>query len=464
MSMERTCEWISHVTGGKLVGPPTARHLLVRGVSTDTRTLQANQLYVPLVGERFDGHQFLNQAVDKGAAAALWSSHQPVPETPPIPLIVVDDTLSALQRIASSYRDEMQVQVVAVTGSNGKTTTKDLIAAVLSEAYRVHKTKGNLNNHIGVPLTLTSMSEDTQVAVVEMGMNHAGEIEVLSHLAKPDVAVITNIGESHLEFLGSREGIAKAKLEIKKGLNERGPLIYDGDEPLLAGLLADDPHPKVRVGWSDELDESPVDVEMVGVEGFRFRSRRCGTPFVLPLLGRHNVKNALMAVAVGRALGMEETAIARGLAKVQLTGMRLELKQAANGMDIIDDAYNASPTSMRAAIDLLMELAPEKEKWALLGDIREIGSTEEQYHRELGAYAVEKGVSRLYTVGERGRWIAEGARSAASGSACVIHHFSSHEEAAQLLSAEGNAHILLLVKASRAVQLDIVIRKLTEGA
>ncbi|MFC7442325.1 UDP-N-acetylmuramoyl-tripeptide--D-alanyl-D-alanine ligase [Laceyella putida] len=462
--MERTCGWVSQVTQGQLVGSPETRFLLVRGVSTDTRTLAPNQLYVPLVGERFDGHQFLNQAADKGAAAALWSSRHPLPDEPPMPLIVVDDTLQALQKIASRYRDEAQVRVVAVTGSNGKTTTKDLIAAVLAETFRVHKTKGNLNNHIGVPLTLTSMPEDTQVAVVEMGMNHAGEIEVLSRIAKPDVAVITNIGESHLEFLGSREGIAIAKLEIKEGLSEQGPLIYDGDEPLLEKLLAHDPHPHVRVGWSEGLDESPTEIEMNGAQGFRFRSRRFGTPFTLPLLGRHNIKNALLAVSVGRALGMAEEAIGRGLAQVKLTGMRLELKQAASGMSIIDDAYNASPTSMRAAIDLLMELAPDKEKWALLGDIREIGSLEEPYHRELGAYAIEKGVSRLYTIGERGRWIAEGAKAAVQEHACVIHHFASQEEAIHTLAAEGNAHILLLVKASRAVQLDIVIRKLTEGA
>lgn len=462
--MERTCDWLRQVTEGELVGSPEQRFLLVRGVSADTRTLHANQLYIPLVGERFDGHQFLNQAVDKGAGAALWSRRHPLPERSPLPLIVVEDTLVALQKIAARYREETDVRVVAVTGSNGKTTTKDLIGAVLAETYRVHKTKGNLNNHIGVPLTLLSMPEDTEVAVVEMGMSNAGEIVLLSHIAKPDVAVITNIGESHLEFLGSREGIAKAKLEIKEGLSDQGPLIYDGDEPLLEKLLADDGHPHVRVGWSHDLDESPIEIEANGAHGFQFRSRQAGTSFRLPLLGRHNIKNALLAISVGRALGMEEEAIARGLAQVRLTGMRLELKQAINGMSIIDDAYNASPTSMRAAIDLLMDLSPSQEKWALLGDMMEIGPLEERYHRELGAYAMEKGVSRLYTIGERGIWIAEGAKAAAFGHECVIRHFASRDEAIHTLAAEGTADILLLVKASRSVQLENVIRKLTEGA
>lgn len=461
--MERSCKWITKVTGGTWIGGPADRHLLVRGVSTDTRQLEVNQLYVPLIGERFDGHQFIDQAARRGAAAALWQQDHPLPESPGIPLIIVSDTLTALQKMAEVYRDELAIPVVAVTGSNGKTTTKDLIASVLSATYRVHKTKGNLNNHIGVPLTLLSMPEQAEIAVVEMGMNHAGEIAVLSRIARPDVAVITNIGESHIEFLGSRAGIAQAKLEVKEGLKADGPIMYDGDEPLLEKFLADDLHPHVRVGWDNDLDESPVQIEMKGVQGFTFRSRQKHTLFRLPLLGRHNIKNALLAISVGRHFGLTEEMIAEGLAQVKLSGMRLEMKTATNGMLIINDAYNASPTSMRAALNLLTELEPQLEKWALLGDIREIGSEEETYHQDLGAYAVEKGISRIYTVGKRGRWIFEGAKAANQDPARTILHFDSLAEATRLLQKEGNEQVLLLVKASRAVQLDQVVKNLTEG-
>jgi UDP-N-acetylmuramoyl-tripeptide--D-alanyl-D-alanine ligase len=462
--IRRTCGWIAKVTGGKIHGSPADRMLLICGVSTDTRTLAENRLFVPLAGERFDGHDFLDQAVVRGAAASLWQKDRPLPDKPEIPLILVENTLSALQKIAAAYREELGIPVVAVTGSNGKTTTKDLIAAVLSARFRVHKTSGNLNNHIGVPLTLLAIPEDAEIAVVEMGMNHPGEIAVLSRIARPDAAVITNIGESHIEFLGSREGIARAKLEVREGLAAGGPIIFDGDEPILNRLLQDDPHPLVRVGWNEKLDESPVAPEMLGTEGFVFRSRKTGTVFRLPLLGRHNVKNALLAVETGRYFGLSEEEIARGLAGVKLTGMRLELVKAKNGMSIINDAYNASPTSVKAALDLLAELEPSMEKWALLGDIREIGKEEERYHRELGIYALEKGVSRLYTIGERGKWIHEEAMAHNRGAERVIRHFRSHDEATEALLAEGNQHVLLLVKASRAAHLDRVVQNLTEGA
>jgi len=462
--MVRKCEWVVQVTGGELVGTPVDRALVLSGVSTDTRTIQPNQLYVPLVGERFDGHSFLNDAVQKGAAASLWMKDRPLPEHVGIPLILVPDTLSALQKIASAYREELNIPVVAVTGSNGKTTTKDLIASVLKEAKKVHKTKGNLNNHIGVPLTLLSIPESAEIAVVEMGMNHAGEISSLSRIAKPDVAVITNIGESHIEHLGSREGIAKAKLEIRDGLHADGCLIYDGDEPLLRNFLREDPHRQIRIGWAGDVDESPQEIEVNGIDGFTFRSRKTNTLFRLPLLGRHNIKNALLAVEVGRAFGLSEAEIASGLASVQLTAMRLEFVQASNGMKIINDAYNASPTSVRAALDLLAELEPDLEKWAFLGDILEIGQEEERYHRELGAYAMEKGIDRLFTVGKRARWIHEGAVETHPELDKVLIHFATLEEATQRIMQEGHPRVLLLAKASRAMQLDQAVKKWTEGA
>jgi UDP-N-acetylmuramoyl-tripeptide--D-alanyl-D-alanine ligase len=463
MKMERSCGWITSKIGGRLVGNPTDRYLLVQGVSNNSRQIKTNQLFVPIVGEHFDGHQFIEEVCARGAAASLWQKDRPLPVNREIPFILVDDTLKALQRLASAYRNELAIPVVAITGSNGKTTTKDLVSAVLATKYCVHKTQGNFNNHIGVPLTLLSMSEQAEIAVVEMGMNHAGEIALLSQLAQPDVAVITNVGESHIEFLGSREGIANAKLEVREGLKANGSIIYDGDENLLVQALTGDLHPQIRVGWKSDNDEFPVDIVMNGFSGFSFRSNKRKTQFHLPLLGRHNIKNALLAVEVGRYFGLSEADIAKGLNQVQLTGMRLELETADNGMQIINDAYNASPTSMRAALNLLAELEPHLHKWALLGDIREIGSEEEKYHKELGRYAVEMKINRIYTTGEKGRWIAEGAKEANQDPRTEIRHFSSLDEASRVLLDEGNNQVLLLVKASRAAQLDQVVKNLIRG-
>jgi UDP-N-acetylmuramoyl-tripeptide--D-alanyl-D-alanine ligase len=461
--MERTCEWIAQKSVGRLVAPPSERYRVVRGVSTDSRQIEVNQLYVPLVGERLDGHQFLPQAIEAGAAAALWQADHVLPAGIEIPLILVTNTLAALQQLAAAYRQELQLPVVAITGSNGKTTTKDILASILAVRYRVHKTEGNQNNHIGLPLTLLSISKQTEVVVVELGMNHAGEIALLSHIAKPDIAVITNIGEAHLQFLGSREGIASAKLEIREGLAVQGPIFYDGDEPLLAKHLASDAHPQVRVGWFAAAEEYPVEIEGNGFHGYRFHSGRRGTRFQLPLLGRHNVKNALLAIEVGRHLGLREDELQLGLAQVRLTGRRLEMFTASNGMRIINDCYNASPTSMRAGLDLLGEVEPHLQKWALLGSMYELGKGEEGIHNEIGAYAIQTGISQLYTIGEYGSWIADGARAVNTHPARVILHFSSPAEAVETLQQAGNEQVLLLVKASRAVQLWQVVEKLTEG-
>lgn len=458
--IERTCAWIEQTTKGKLIGTPVDPMLLIRGVSTDTRKLTAGSLFVPLMGERFDGHQFLDQAMEAGAVAALWQSDHPIPKQEKIPLILVSDTLKALQQIASAYREELGISIVAITGSNGKTTTKDLVSSVLSVKFQIDKTEGNLNNHIGVPLTLCSMSEHTQIGVVEMGMNHAGEIAQLSRIAKPNVAVITNVGESHLEYLGSREGIAKAKLEIIEGLDSKGILMIHGDEPLLVQKISEIPQQVIRIGFHEENDEFPQKMEADELSGIRFCTTSSPTPFEVPLIGKHNILNALFAIQLGRLFQLSEPEIQKGLKQAEITGKRLEVNRAQNGMLVINDAYNASPTSMKAAIDLQHAVKSERDKWVLFGDMREIGSQEEQYHREIGAYAVSKDMKRIYTIGEKGRWIAEGAREANSSSSCIIRHFESHEEVVEHLQKEGDQNVLLLVKASLAMHLDKVVQKL----
>ncbi|OYD06617.1 UDP-N-acetylmuramoyl-tripeptide--D-alanyl-D-alanine ligase [Paludifilum halophilum] len=459
--MQMTCQSICQSVQGKLQGEVSDAYRLVQGVSTDTRTIRANQLYVPLVGERFNGHDFLQDAAQAGAAAALWQADHPLPASFPIPLLVVENTLKALQKLAADYRRETGVQVVAVTGSNGKTTTKDLIGAVLGERFRVHRTRGNLNNHIGVPLTLLSMPQNAEVAVLEMGMNHAGEIARLSRIGLPDLAVVTNIGEAHLEFLGSREAIADAKLEVLEGLSRSGVLLIDGDELLLRNRLSGENRRVVGVGWEEGNEDVIQDIELKGTEGIAFTSSMSGIRFQLPLIGRHNALNALLAANVGRCFGLTEAEIQRGLGRVEQSGMRLETLTAGNGMMVINDAYNASPTAMRATIDLLMSLQEGAEKWVLLGDMLEMGPEEAAYHREVGRYAAEQEVCRVYTMGDRGRWIAEGARQAKES--LPVRHFESAEEAAAVLSDEGGENAILLVKASRGAHLETVVELLIKG-
>lgn len=454
----RTCEWVEQATGGKLVGTPADPHLLIQGVSTDSRKRSEGSLFVPLKGENFDGHRFLKQAIQAGCIASLWKEEVPIPENVTIPFILVEDPLTALQQLASCYRNELDIPIVAVTGSNGKTTTKDLISSVLSSKYRVAKTQGNLNNLIGVPLTILSMPEETEIGVVEMGMNQKGEISQLSKIARPNVAVITNIGESHLEFLGTRAGIAEAKWEITEGLKPDGILIINGDDPILLERISTIEQDVVRIGFGTENDQYPLAIETRGLDGIQFSTN--DARFELPLIGRHNVLNALYAIQVGRLFKLSEEEIGQGLKNATVTEMRLQLHRARNKMFMINDAYNASPTSMKAALDLLQEVEPHTEKWVLLGDMLEIGEKEERYHREIGAYAAEKNVKRILTIGERGKWIAEGAAAADQRTKPFIKHFTSHDEAIRYLETEGSQNVLLLVKASKAMHLDQVVQKL----
>ena len=427
------------------------------GVSTDTRTLAAGNLYIPLIGERFDGHDFIREAVEAGAGAVMCQQDREVPEVD-CPVIVVRDTLEALQRLARVYRRHLGIPVIAVTGSNGKTTTKDLIAAVLSVKWKVHKTKGNLNNHIGLPLSLLSMEEDTDMAVVEMGMNHAGEIELLSRIATPDIAVITNVGDAHMEFFSDRRGIARAKLEIVAGLNRDGVLFLNGDDPLLGEEGAHFKGDVRKVGFSPGCEEGATDIRMKAT-GTQFTATRDGLHYHIPALGKHNVLNALFAIAVGRHMGLTGLEMADGLKSATLSGRRLELRETPAGMWIVDDSYNANPIAVKAGIEALVELEGKPRKWVLLGDILELGEREESMHRDVGAFVGDKPVEYIFTVGRRARWIHEAALDVRRDEGHVIH-FETVEEAIRELKRVEDPNVALLVKASRGMALDRVVEAL----
>ncbi|MFC5703599.1 UDP-N-acetylmuramoyl-tripeptide--D-alanyl-D-alanine ligase [Cohnella faecalis] len=442
---------------------------LLTGVSTDTRTIKPGQLFVPLVGERFDGHDYLNAAIAAGAAAALWQRSRPVPADPGVPLILVNDTLDALQTLASSYLETLGARVVSVTGSNGKTTTKDLVSSVLAVRYNVHKTEGNFNNHIGLPLTILRASPDTEVLVLEKGMSGFGEIAKLCSIAQPDVAIVTNIGESHLLQLGTRNGIARAKLEIAAGLKSGGVLVMNGDEPLLAEELAGISMPEgasvLTFGAGEGNDWRATDIE-VTTEGAAFNAVKDGVAaeYRIPVPGRHNAVNALAAVAAGRLFGLSAADIREGLASAKLTGMRIERSTAKNGAVILNDAYNASPTSVRAAIDLVAGLDGYSRKWIVLGDMLELGGDEAAYHAEIGRYVTAGKAYALWAYGPLSAHTIEHAGLPSQGEEATARHYTDKERlASELLSAVG-PHDLVLVKASRGMKLEQIVTALQKGA
>ncbi|NUK31837.1 UDP-N-acetylmuramoyl-tripeptide--D-alanyl-D-alanine ligase [Parageobacillus sp. VR-IP] len=448
----RTLKEIQAMADGRLVADEFA-DVTISGVSTDTRTIQQGNLYVPLKGAKFNGHAFVQEAFAKGASAVLWSETEGNPPEN-APVIVVDDTLRALQRLAHRYRRQLAVKVIGITGSNGKTTTKDMTAALLATSYKVQKTEGNLNNHIGVPLTLLRLAEDTEMAVVEMGMSNFGEIELLSNIAEPDAAIITNIGESHLQELGSREGIAQAKLEILSGLRKNGLFVYHGDEPLLTSRVSNLPLPEhvVTFGQEAKNDYYPNAVRME-VKGTTFTINQLpNRTLFIPILGKHHVNNALAAIAVARFFRISWESIQEALAHLGVTRMRMELIETKRGFTVINDAYNASPTSMKAALKLLGELTGYTKKIAVLGDMLELGDQEVAFHREIGAMLRPEMVDYVFTYGPLARHIA--LTAAPSFPDGRVRAYDEKKALANDLLAIVSSGDVILLKASRGVKLE----------
>lgn len=455
--IKRNLSEIAAMCGGELRRPEDA-DLKIQGVTTDSRSISKGCLFIPLAGERFDGHDFAADCLAAGADAVLWDKAK---GNSPGPAVIVKDTLAALQQLAHSYLKESGARVVGITGSNGKTTTKDIVFSLLSTTFNVHKTQGNFNNHIGLPLTILAMPEDAEIAVLEMGMSGRHEIELLSKLAEPEVAVITNIGEAHLMQLGSRLEIARAKLEILAGLKSGGTLIYDGDEPLIPEVLREPATLKpesfhtVTFGLQPHNDDYSVGL-MFLEDGTVFTSSAGGgEPLHLPLLGQHNVVNGLAAIAVARYFGVTEAAIKEGLSRIQLTGMRIEVVKGRSGITILNDAYNASPTAMKAAIGVLENMKGYRCKVAVLGDMLELGETEDDLHREVGAFLKGGKIDRLFTYGTLGEKIAEGAAEHLDPQS--IHAYTDKAELIAGLLDVLHPGDVVLVKASRGMRLEEVV-------
>lgn len=429
----------------------------IQGVMTDSRQKVSNGLFIPIIGERFDAHQFIMQAIEQGAVAALWDKKHDIPAQTPEDFVffLVEDTTVALQTLAQAYRQKVNPHVIGITGSNGKTTTKDLMQAVLNEQFITHATIGNFNNEIGLPLTILQMDPTTEMLVLEMGMNGFHEIELLSKIAKPDDAIITNVGESHIEHLGSRAGIAQAKLEITNGLKQDGLLVIDGDEPLLTAYQG---HSNtIRCGVHEENDYIISDVTL-NQNGTTF-SLQGQERFDIPLLGEHHAKNASFVIALAKKLGIDTTIIQKGLLQLQYSSMRFEKITGIHGVTLINDAYNASPTSMKAAIDVLKKIVGYNQKVLVLGDILELGNLSEEMHRSV-AKVIEAPINVVYTYGEAAKVITEQVQRNCPD--IQISHFTDREELITTLKKLTNKDTIILFKASRGMAFESFIHTLEE--
>jgi UDP-N-acetylmuramoyl-tripeptide--D-alanyl-D-alanine ligase len=387
--MERLSD-LARRLGAKRVGDDAA---FVR-VVTDTRQLQPGDLFVALRGEHFDGHDFVLRAASLGAAGCVVARQIAGSAAQ----VVVPDTLRALQDYATRWRNDAQLPVVAVTGSNGKTTTKQLLAAIAAARGPVLYTEGNLNNHIGVPLTLLRLRADHRTAVIEMGANHLGEIAQLAAIARPDIGVVTMAGDAHLEGFGSREGVARGKGELFAAL-EGGVAVINADDPYapLWRSLAQRAS-VLSFGVDAAADVRAERVVLTATESsFRLVTPEGHAEVRLPLPGRHNITNALAAAAAAVALAISPDAIAAGLARVQPAAGRLSWRSTREGARLLDDTYNANPSSLRAALELLATLEPPR--WLVLGDMKELGADAAELHEQAGRTARQLGIDRVYTVG-----------------------------------------------------------------
>jgi len=429
--------------------------VVIDRIVTDSRTIRPGELFVALRGENFDGHDFVESVATSGAAGALVDHGWKGNVSNKFALIRTTDTLLAYQKIAANYRRSLTLKVLAITGSNGKTSTKDFAASVLARKFRVTKTEGNFNNHVGLPRTILEASSRDEVAVWEIGMNHPGEIAALSDIAAPDVAIITNIGVAHIEFMGSREAIAREKAALAEAVGPQGTVILNADDPFSKEIAARS-RAKVMFAGTENATVRATEIRQTA-DGSEFTilegAHRCRAQ--LPVPGLHMVQNALLAVAAGRAFGLSIEECAAGLAVAPLTKARLQIKQIG-GLDFLDDSYNANPDSMKAALRTLVELDTEGKRVAILGEMRELGAESERGHREVGETAATLEVDHLITIGAAAETIAKGARAAGLRNVSSV---SSTREAADLLGDIAAPGDLVLIKGSRAAKTEEVIEQ-----
>lgn len=423
----------------------------ITNVEFDSRLVQGNGLFVPLTGVR-DGHEFAEQARGNGAVATFWS--RPISEAPEdLILLPVTDVTQAFQQLAVYYKEKVAPKVVGITGSNGKTTTKDMTASVLAQKYQTYKTQGNYNNDLGMPYTMLHMPEDTEVLVLEMGMDQAGEIAFLSNLAKPDAAAITIVGEAHLENLGSRRGIAQAKMEIVTGLKEKGLLITSAEEPLLTEFL---------INLTQEVQT--FGIEAGELQGVILDEKKDQTTFKvgeqvfsIPVLGSYNVTNALIAYGFGKYFGLTNEEIARGLASFQLTKNRTEWVKASNGADLLSDVYNANPTAMGLVLESFGQLKLPGRRLAVLADMLELGPDSKKMHGEMANH-ISDSYDEIFLFGSEMLALYEKLKNRP----LTLHYFEKAEKEQLFASVQASLQPKdsLLLKGSNGMGLAEIVQRL----
>lgn len=459
-----TLENIEKACGGRYIGTEAAKKTEVLGVVIDSRQVESGYLFVAIPGEKVDGHKFIPDVFAKGAAAVL--SEQQL-EDPAGPYILVESTTKALRDLAEYYRKSLDIKVVGITGSVGKTSTKEMIASVLSEKYKVLKTEGNYNNEIGLPLTIFKIRAEHEVAVLEMGISEFGEMHRLATMANPDICVITNIGLCHLENLKTRDGILKAKTESFAHLKKDGIAILNGDDDKLSTIRQVGDKEPVFYGMEEKMEyreDAKKSVYATGVEnlGLYGMQARIHTPegerdVRIPIPGEHNVYNALAATAVGLSLGLSLDQISSGILKAKTIGGRTNLLNTGS-MTVIDDCYNANPVSMKASIDVLA--TAEGRKIAVLGDMGELGENEKKLHYEVGEYLAKKEIDVLFCAGELSEEIAKAAQK--ESKTCEVYYFKTRDALLEQLLPFLKKGDTVLVKASHFMEYPKIVKALTD--
>ena len=464
---------IQAIGGHLLYGSSGAR---IRRIWTDSRSIRAGDLFVAFRGPTFDGHRYVIDAMKGGAVGAIvkesaWHTISPKirrmassPSHASVVVIGVKDPLRAYQDLAGFHRRQFHIPIVAITGSNGKTTTKEMVSHILSKRWRLLKTQGNLNNSIGVPRTLLGLTPRHEAAVIEMGVDQEGQTTRLCEMAKPAFGVITNVGIDHLEFFGSLEGSARAKAELLANLPNDGLIMLNADDNFFVPFSQKATCPIVSYGISQKADVRASDV-VFDRQGTTFRlhlpARGQAKTLRLRFVGHHNVSNALAGAAVGYGMGLPIEDLAEGLAEVRPAPMRSEIRRW-KGITFLYDCYNANPDSMRAALTLLANLGEGKRTIAVLGDMRELGSQEEQLHREIGAFVAKQGFLHFIACGRFGPCFVDGAQSAGM-SAHAISRAKSIPHAARILEKLARPGDMVLLKASRGIEIERVLKLMDEG-
>lgn len=445
---------------------------VIRGISTDSRSIKKGDFFIPLKGENFDGHQFIAEALEKGASGfvaenwndAMKSKLQLKLEEGTV-VIGVEDTLTAYQDIAHHVREKLQAKVVAITGSTGKTSVKDMLASILNRVMPVVFPPGNYNTEIGVPYTILQADEGTEVLVLEMAMRGSGQIKELAEIGSPDIGLLTNIGTTHFGLLGSIEKIVEAKAELISSMQREGTMVFNEDDPWTAQLIKRAPCSVITFGLDTKADvrANKINLDSAGYPSFQIISDYSEAIAVrLNIPGRFNVYNALAAATVAFLLGISAGDIRRGLQEATLSFLRMEVIKAPDGLTILNDTYNASPTSMRAALETLREVSLGRRKVAILGDMLELGAISDEEHLKLGEEVSQGGIDLLITIGKKASLIGQGAQEGGMGGEKILS-FKTIAEAEEPLSQRVDSADVVLVKASRAIGLERVTNFLVKG-